>query len=473
MAEKPAPFIPAAPEETGLPPAFWRVFGTSSFFRLWIAQVVSSLGDWIGLIAILAIAARVSNNSGAAVSLVMVARVVPGFFLATVGGVIIDRFDRRKVMVACDIGRAGLLALLPFVDSLVGLVIVSFLLEILTLLWGPAKDASVPNLVDTKQLASANSLSLVAAFGTFPIASLVFSLLACAAVWLGGFSAFASLKVDQEFLALWVDGADVPRVGGDRLPPADPAHDAPGGRARRLDRDHPRHQGGHWLHPSRPPRPRRDHRPRRRDHRRWRDDPARARLRRSGAGRRERRVRCADDRARLRRGDRRRLVARRATTVAARDGVPVRGHGDRRRPHRDGGDIEHCVRRAADGASSARAPGPRTSPGFTVLQENVTDELRGRTFATLYTVIRLCLLISLTISPLWADFWDAVSSALFTDQAIEIGGATYALPGVRFALWGGGLIAFVAGFVSWRAVQRTRKRERQRVASGAAPEPGS
>ena len=111
--------------------------------------------------------------------------------------------------------------------------------------------------------------------------------------------------------------------------------------------------------------------------------------------------------------------------------------------------------------------------GFTVLQENVRDELRGRTFAALYTVIRLCLLISLTISPLWADMWDAVSSVIFTDQAIEIGGATYALPGVRIALWGGGLIAFFAGFVSWRAVQRARKRERERVASGVAPEPGA
>ena len=50
--------------------------------------------------------------------------------------------------------------------------------------------------------------------------------------------------------------------------------------------------------------------------------------------------------------------------------------------------------------------------GFTVLQESVSDEMRGRTFATLYTVVRLCLLISLTISPLWADFWDWV-----TDEA--------------------------------------------------------
>ena len=104
-----APFIPRDADTPPMPPAPWRLFGSQSFFRLWLAQVVSSLGDWIGLIAILSIAARVSNNSGAAVSLVMVTRVVPGFFLGTVGGVIIDRFDRRKVMVACDVGRSGLL----------------------------------------------------------------------------------------------------------------------------------------------------------------------------------------------------------------------------------------------------------------------------------------------------------------------------------------------------------------------------
>ena len=65
--------------------------------------------------------------------------------------------------------------------------------------------------------------------------------------------------------------------------------------------------------------------------------------------------------------------------------------------------------------------------GFTVLQESVSDELRGRTFATLYTVVRLCLLISLTISPLWADFWDWVTEKLLTDQAVSIGPYTYAL----------------------------------------------
>jgi len=87
-------------------------------------------------------------------------------------------------------------------------------------------------------------------------------------------------------------------------------------------------------------------------------------------------------------------------------------------------------------------------------------------------VVRLCLLISLTISPLWSDFWDRVSDAIFTDRAIEIGGATYALPGVRFALWGGGLITFFAGFVSWRAVRRARRRERADVPPSVVPQAG-
>src|SRR3954468_14552008 len=142
--QREAPFIPSDASEPPMPDAPWRVFGSKTFFRLWTAQVVSSLGDWIGLIAILAIAARVSHNSGAAVSLVMLARVVPGFFLGTVGGVLLDRVDPRKVMVFSDIGRAGLLMVLPFADGILSLVLVSLGLEIFTLLWGPAKDASVP-----------------------------------------------------------------------------------------------------------------------------------------------------------------------------------------------------------------------------------------------------------------------------------------------------------------------------------------
>jgi dTMP kinase len=97
--------------------------------------------------------------------------------------------------------------------------------------------------------------------------------------------------------------------------------------------------------------------------------------------------------------------------------------------------------------------------GFTVLQETVADELRGRIFAALYTVVRLCLLIALTISPLWSDFWDWVTREIFgADQSVSIGPYDYALPGVRIALWGGGLIAFVAGLFAWRSIRRAARR---------------
>lgn len=471
MAEQSAPFIPRSPEEAGLPPAFWRVFGSRSFFKLWIAQVVSSLGDWIGIIAILAIAARISGGSGAAVSLVMVARVVPGFFLATVGGVIVDRFDRRRVMVACDIGRGALLALLPFVDNLLGLVLVSFALEILSLLWGPAKDASIPNLVDAKQLTSANSLGLFAAFGTFPVASLAFALLAYAAAGLSGFSAFSSLNVDREFLALWVDGVTfllsaaiiwrlpIPRTfhrQGERVDWTATLRDVVEG-LRFI-----RHErvirgvligigvgiiGGGAMIPL---------------------GPVFAQQVLGG-------------------GSAAFGLLMTALGFGAALGVVTLVAVQKRIPREtvfEFAVMATGVALIAAATSSSTLPavllvgvvgacaGSSYVTGFTVLQENVRDELRGRTFAALYTVIRLCLLISLTVSPLWSDMWDEVSSALFTDNEVDIGSATYSLQGVRFALWGGGLITFFAGFVSWRAVRRARRREQDRVPSQAASEPG-
>ena len=57
------------------------VFGSSAFLRLWIAQIVSAFGDWIGFLAIIEIARRIGGDQpGSAIALVMVARVLPGFF---------------------------------------------------------------------------------------------------------------------------------------------------------------------------------------------------------------------------------------------------------------------------------------------------------------------------------------------------------------------------------------------------------
>src|SRR5438067_10517448 len=157
-----------APEQAAL---HVRLFGSHAFFRLWLAQVVSALGDWLGFLAITILAASVGSGSGgAAVGLVMSARIIPGFFLAPVAGVMLDRWDRKRVMVVCDLGRAAVIASLPFVHNVTGLVSASLVLEVCTLAWSPAKEASVPNIVPSERLTSANSLSLAAAYGTFPVA---------------------------------------------------------------------------------------------------------------------------------------------------------------------------------------------------------------------------------------------------------------------------------------------------------------
>jgi MFS family permease len=199
--------LPASGADTPLADASTiRLFHSPAFFRLWLAQVVSSLGDWIGFVALTAIAARIGGSSPeAAISLVLSARLVPGFFLGPLAGVLVDRWDRKRVMVVCDIGRGIVLASLPFVDTIAGLFFASLLLEILTLLWGPAKEASVPNLVRPAYLTTANSLSLVAAYGTFPIGSAVFALFAKVADWLAEYEALEGLRVNQESVAIYFD----------------------------------------------------------------------------------------------------------------------------------------------------------------------------------------------------------------------------------------------------------------------------
>ena len=183
-----------------------RVFGSRMFFRLWLAQVITSLGDWLGFLATVVLAADLGAGSGgASVGLVMAARIVPGFFFSAGAGVLIDRMDRKQVMVITIVARAVVVATLPFVDSVLGLVFASLVLELCTLLFTPAKEAAVPGLVPPDHLTTANSLSLAAAYGTFPLATVLFALLTKVAEWLGGFEALDALRFSQESLAFFLN----------------------------------------------------------------------------------------------------------------------------------------------------------------------------------------------------------------------------------------------------------------------------
>jgi dTMP kinase len=144
-------------------------------------MLFSSLGDWLGLLATTALAAQLSGGSYAtanfAIAGVFIARLLPAVFLGPIAGVIADRFDRRKLMVSVDLMRGALYVSIPIVHTYFWLYTAMILVECLTLFWSPAKDASVPNLVPREKLENANQVSLLAAYGTAPIAAILFSLL--------------------------------------------------------------------------------------------------------------------------------------------------------------------------------------------------------------------------------------------------------------------------------------------------------
>ncbi len=147
------------------------VWGTPEFLRLWLAQLVTSTGEWVFFLAVSIKAAEVGPGTPeGAVALVLLARLGPGFFFGQLAGVLADRWDRRKLMYSCDIARAAIVCAFPFVNHVWQLVLLSLALEAFTLLWIPAKEALVPNLLPAKQLPTANTLSVLATYGTFPLA---------------------------------------------------------------------------------------------------------------------------------------------------------------------------------------------------------------------------------------------------------------------------------------------------------------
>lgn len=180
------------------------VLRIAAFRRLWIALSLSSLGDWLGLLAITALATELgSKGSGGfaaanfAVGGVLMVRLLPAIVLGPFAGAFADRFDRRRTMVFCDLVRFSFFVSIPLVGSLTYLFIAQFVIEAVSLFWIPAKEASVPNLVPRERLEAANQLSLLTTYGSAPVASVVFVLLALFSNALGaGITFFSTNPTD-------------------------------------------------------------------------------------------------------------------------------------------------------------------------------------------------------------------------------------------------------------------------------------
>ena len=128
----------------------------TQFSRLLIAQTVSSFGDWVGFVAVTALVA--SKGGGYAVAGVMVARLLPAILFGPLAGALVDRFDRKRLMIGSDIARGALYVVMPFLGPLWAIYLISFVIECFSLLWTPSRDASLPNLVPRRQLGNATTL---------------------------------------------------------------------------------------------------------------------------------------------------------------------------------------------------------------------------------------------------------------------------------------------------------------------------
>ena len=196
----PTPVAPAQDQTRG-------VMAIPAFRRLWRSMAFSSLGDWLGLLATTALAQQLSAGNYAranfAIAGIFIARLLPAVFLGPIAGVIADRFDRRNLMIVCDILRAALYISIPLVANYLWLYTATILVECITLFWSPAKEASIPNLVPREKLESANQVSLLAAYGTAPIAAGLFSLLALLSGALA--TTFPWFKGNSTDLALYIN----------------------------------------------------------------------------------------------------------------------------------------------------------------------------------------------------------------------------------------------------------------------------
>lgn len=183
------------------------VLSIPAFRKLWNSMAFSSFGDWLGLLATTALAQELSNGdykkANFAIAGVFIVRLLPAVILGPIAGVIADRFDRRRLMIVCDILRFALYLSIPLVHNYLWLYTATVLVEAVTLFWSPAKEASVPNLVPKSKLENANQVTLLASYGTAPIAAIAFSLLAL--LGSGITKIFSPRYASTANLALYID----------------------------------------------------------------------------------------------------------------------------------------------------------------------------------------------------------------------------------------------------------------------------
>ncbi|NJL60927.1 MAG: MFS transporter [Methylacidiphilales bacterium] len=141
---------------------FIALIKNRNFMLLWIGQVVSQLADKVLLVLLIGLLETYKpipglNNS--MYSTLMIAFTIPAILFGSAGGIFVDRFPKKPIMIGSDIVRGMLTLLIPFLPrEFLILLIISFAISTVTQFFAPAEQAAIPLLVRHECLMAANAL---------------------------------------------------------------------------------------------------------------------------------------------------------------------------------------------------------------------------------------------------------------------------------------------------------------------------
>jgi MFS family permease len=156
--------------------SFFQLLGQNRNYRhTWLGQVVSEIGDAFNNIAVFSLAVE-ATGSGLVVSGVMLARAIPAVLAGPIAGVVLDRFDRRRVMIASDLVRAVLA--LGFIVTVHHprpwlLYTLSGLLMFASPFFTSGRAAILPSIAEGEELHTANSVTQTTQWATLTVGTML------------------------------------------------------------------------------------------------------------------------------------------------------------------------------------------------------------------------------------------------------------------------------------------------------------
>lgn len=160
----------------------FAVFRNRNFTKMWIGQLISTMGT-----ALTSLAASIyvfqKTNSAMSVGLMLMATAAPSLLVGLFAGVLVDRYDRKRIMIMADLVRAVLVFLVPFLVplSIIWLYVIVMLTSAIGQFFDPAQESVLPEIATEEELAATNSLMAISSFGATAVGFAASGLIASAA----------------------------------------------------------------------------------------------------------------------------------------------------------------------------------------------------------------------------------------------------------------------------------------------------